>query len=200
MTVRQAVVVWSAGVLAAALSLAVLLAGRVQTPLWHNLWFVLSAVAAGAAFLILIVSGMPDLVGWLRGRGPTARVNITYPTADQRVHQAETARGLAERVPDGVALWLVVKAGRTYYPQARIHLPVGGTAEWTQLVHFGRINGSYEKPFTLYAVGADSAASSQFDAYMRRQDGGAVVDGLRESRGEYPRPPVYSLVNVTRGY
>jgi len=155
-------------VLAAALSVALLLAGRLHGPLWQDPWFALTVAVAVAAFVILVASGIADLSGWLRVRvRPVPSAVITSPLAGQIVPQATWALGSAVNVSNGMSLWLVVLAGRTYYPQAKIGLPPTGTGTWDQLVHFGRVDGSAGHHYTLYAVGADAVASRVFDEYFR---------------------------------
>jgi hypothetical protein len=102
MEYRRGVVVWSGGVLAAALSVAILVASRVRVPLWRDPWFILSAIVAGTAFLLLVVSGTPDLAGWLRRQARMVpSVVITSPEADQRVPQKVTARRQQASRPPG---------------------------------------------------------------------------------------------------
>src|SRR5580658_4963245 len=103
---RHRVVTWSASVLAGALSVVILAASRARVSLWHDSWFVVSAGVAAAAFLILVASGTPDLVGWIRNRGGRLpSVVISNPEADQCVSHAVTARGSAARIPDSITLW-----------------------------------------------------------------------------------------------
>ncbi len=199
MDARRAVTVWSAGVLAAALSVALLVTSRLNGPVWHDPWFVLSVTVAAAAFAALVVSGVPDLAGWLGGRAGTASsAIITSPLNDQVVPHAVWARGSAANVANGLTLWLVVLAGRSYYPQAKIRLPASGSGAWDQLVHFGRVDGSTGHHYTLYAVGADPAAARVFEDYFRqisaRQDPGPLSDVA----GTYPDVTTFASVHVIR--
>src|SRR5579871_6383570 len=112
MDARRAVTLWSSGVLAAALSVALLVASRLSGPVWHDPWFTLSVAVAAVAFAIVVVSGVPDLAGWLRGRaGSTPSAIISSPLNDEVVPHAVWTRGAAINVANGVTLWLVVLAG-----------------------------------------------------------------------------------------
>ncbi len=59
-------------------------------------------------------------------------VVIDAPTSHQLVTQTVTARGTARRIPDGVALWLIVSISGRLYPQGKILLPPGGTGRCRQ--------------------------------------------------------------------
>lgn len=139
--------------LAAALSVALLVASQTRGSVWRDPWFVLSVTVAALAFAALMVSGVPDLAGWFRGlAGAAPGAVITSPLTDQTVPHAVWARGSAVNVANGLTLWLVILAGRSYYPQAKIRLPPSGNGTWDQLVHFGRVDGSAGRHYTLYAV------------------------------------------------
>jgi hypothetical protein len=109
-----------------------------------------------------------------------------------------TARGAAERIHDSITLWLVVKAGRSYHPQGKIHLPVGGTGKWVEPVFFGSADGSASHEYMLYVVAADPAANDQLETYVRRRSMRGKVRALSDSDGTYPNPPIYASVNVVR--
>jgi hypothetical protein len=142
---------------------------------------------------------VPDLAAWLRGRTRSASsAIITSPQTDQIVPQAMWARGSAVNVTDGVMLWLVVLAGRSYYPQAKIRLPPGETGTWDQLVHFGRVNGSAGNHYTLYAVGADLGANRVFEDYFRQREAGQDPGPLSDAAGTYPDVTIYASVHVIR--
>jgi hypothetical protein len=64
---RSAVVAWAAGVSAVAATFAGIAASR-GTPLLRNAWFIAWLVVALIGFVLLLVAGAPDLVGWLRER------------------------------------------------------------------------------------------------------------------------------------
>jgi len=122
---RRAVTLWSSGVLAAALSVVLLLASRLHGPLWHDPWFALSVTVSVAVFAILVASGIPDLRGWLRTRGrPAPSAIITSPLTGQVVPQAMWARGSAANITNGMSLWLVILA--TF---ASVHVIRAPTAE-----------------------------------------------------------------------
>ncbi len=196
---RRAVVLWSSGVLAAALSVALLVAGQLRGSVWHDPWLVVSVAVAAVAFAVLVVSGVPDLAGWLRGRaGAVPSAVITSPLTDQVVPHAVWARGSAVNVANGVTLWLVVLAGRSYYPQAKIRLPASGTGTWDQLVHFGRVDGTAGNHYTLYAVGADAAAARVFDDYFLQGAAGQDPGPLSDAAGTYPDVTTYASVHVIR--
>ena len=107
-------------------------------------------------------------------------------------------RGAAVSVANGVTLWLVVLAGRSYYPQAKTRLPASGTGTWDQLVHFGRVDGSAGHHYTLYAVGADSAAAGVFENYFRQIATGLDPGPLSDVAGTYPDVENFASVHVTR--
>ena len=65
---RRAVVAWSAAVAAVAATLAGVVASRSTTGLAGNGWFVALLGITLVASAILVVAGLPDLVGWLRER------------------------------------------------------------------------------------------------------------------------------------
>ncbi len=172
---------------------------RLHGSVWHDPWFVLSVAAAAVAFAVLIVSGVPDLVGWLRGRtGVVPSAVITSPRADEVVPQAVWARGSAVNIADGVTLWLVVLAGRSYYPQAKTRLPASGSGTWEQLVHFGQVDGGGDNRYTLYAVGADAAAAHVFEDYFRQRAAGQDPGPLSDVAGTYPDVTDYVYVHVIR--
>jgi hypothetical protein len=200
MDYRRAVALWSSGLLAAALSVALLVASRLRGSVWHDPWFALSvAVAAAVAFVVLVVSGAPDLAGWLGARTDTASsAVITSPLTGQIVPQAVWARGSVVNVADGVTLWLVVLAGRSYYPQAKIRPPASGTGTWDQLVHFGRVDGSAGNHYTLYAVGAGAAATRAFEDYFRQRTAQQDSAPLSDAAGKYPDVTTYASVHVIR--
>ena len=185
--------------LAAALSVAILVASRVRVPLWRDPWFILSAIVAGAAFVLLVVSGIPDLAGWLHRQVRMApSVVITSPEADQRVPQKVTARGSAARIPDKMTLWLIVQSQQRFYPQAKIHLPTSGTSRWAQQVNFGaRESVSHE--YTLWAIGADPAANSRLEIYLQQKAVNNDTPPLTEAKGTLPKIARYAAVNVIRG-
>lgn len=201
MTARHGVQALCAAVLAAAVSVAALVAGRVRTPLAHDLWFIVSIIIAGVATVGLFAASAPDIPGWFRGLANAAPgVVITSPSPDQRVTHAFTARGSARRIPCDMTLWLVVQAGHSMYPQAKAYLPPGGTGTWAQLVHFGRPDASVVgHKYLLYAVGADRAANSQLEIYLQQQAAGQRPDPLSEAKGTWPQIPTYATVNVVRG-
>lgn len=185
--------------LAAVLSVTLLVVSRLHGSAWHDPWFVLTVAVAAVAFTVLVVSGVPDLARWLRGRtevGPN--IVITSPANGQLVPQALWTSGSAVNVADGLTLWLVVLAGRSYYPQAKIRLPVSGTGTWDQLVHFGRIDGCVGNHYTLYAVGADSAATRAFEDYFRHRATGQDPGPLSDDAGTYPDVTTYAAVHVIR--
>ncbi len=104
-----------------------------------------------------------------------------------------TARGSAEHIHDNITLWLIVKAGRSYYPQGKIRLPVGGTGKWVEPVYFGSANGSVNHEYVLYVVAADPVT------YVQRRAARGKIRALSDSDGTYPTPPIYAFVNVIRG-
>ena len=195
--------------LAAALSVALLVASRLNGSVWHDPWFVLSVTVAALAFALLVASGTPDLARWLRRQArptasaivanpPTASAIITDPRTGQTVPHAVWTRGSAVNVPNGVTLWLVALAGRSYYPQARIRLPASGIGTWDQLVHFGRVDGSGGNHYTLSAVGADAAAAHVFEDYFRQISAGQDPGPLSDAAGTYPDVATYDSVHVIR--
>ena len=124
-----------------------------------------------------------------------ASVTITNPQHGDQVDRRVTVRGTAAGIPDGGTLWLVVRAGRSYYPQGMVRLPIGGAGDWTYTVHFGSPNGSSGHEYTLLAEGADSAARSYFERYMARQD----AEPLSDAKGTYPTTAqTLAIVSVTR--
>ena len=123
---------------------------------------------------------------------------MTSPKSDTRVPHAETARGSAEHIQDTITLWLIVKAGRSYYPQGKIHLPIGGTGTWFEPVYFGTPNGCAGHEYMLYVVAADLAANNHFETYVRRRASQGKVRALSDSDGTYPNPPIYASVKVIR--
>ena len=64
---RRAVVAWSAGISAAAVAFAAIIAARAGTALSTSVLFISCVVIAVVASAILLAAGIPDLVGWLRG-------------------------------------------------------------------------------------------------------------------------------------
>jgi hypothetical protein len=116
------------------------------------------------------------------------RVVITRPAAGQRVPHAVTAQGTAERIDDDITPWLIVKAGRSYYPQGKIPSPVSGTGTWSERVFFGSANGSADHEYVLYVVAADSATNDQFESYVRRRAARGKVRALSDYDGTYPNP------------
>jgi hypothetical protein len=134
-----------------------------------------------------------------RRTAPAHGVVITSPAAGQRVPHAVTARGSADHIHHNITLWLIVRAGRSYYPQGKIHLPVSGTSEWIEPVYFGSANGSLNHEFALDVVAADPEANSQFEMYVRRRGAAGKVRALSDSDGTYPKVPTYASVNVVRG-
>jgi hypothetical protein len=63
---RRAVVAWSAGISAAAVAFAAIIAARATAALYRSPLFISCVVIAVVAGAILLVAGIPDLVGWLR--------------------------------------------------------------------------------------------------------------------------------------
>jgi hypothetical protein len=124
MDYRRAVALWSSGMLAAALSVALLVASRLQGSVWHDPWFVLNVTVAVVAFAILVVSGCPIWRdGFAAGRD-RRRVRSSRAQGPTRSFRRQCGpRGSAVNATNGVTLWLVVLAGRSYYPQANIRLP-----------------------------------------------------------------------------
>ena len=185
--------------LAAALSVTLLVVSRLSGTIWRDPWFILSVAVAAAAFAVLVVSGLPDLAEWLRGgRGSAPGAIISSPLNDQVVPQAVWVRGSGVNVANGVTLWLVVLAGRSYYPQAKIRLPPSGTGTWDQLVHFGRVDGSAGHHYTLYAVGAESAAAHTFENYFRQKAAEKDPGPLSDVAGTYPDVMTFASVHVIR--
>jgi hypothetical protein len=66
---RRAVVAWSAGISAAAVAFAAVIASRAETALSSSPLFILCVVVGVVAGAILLVAGIPDFAGWLRGTG-----------------------------------------------------------------------------------------------------------------------------------
>jgi hypothetical protein len=124
-----------------------------------------------------------------------ASVTITNPLPGETVDQRVTARGTATGIPDGGTLWLIVRAGRSYYPQGMVRLPIGGAGDWTHTVHFGSAKASAGHDYTLLAEGANPAARSHFEKSMAHQD----TEPLSEAKGTYPQTATtLDIVNVTR--
>lgn len=146
-------------------------------------WLFLAAVLVG---VVLYFIGQE--------RGPAVIVEI--PRDAQVVPQAMTASGSATRIPDNMTLWLIVQAGRSFYPQTKIHLAPDG--RWFELVHFGRIGGSVGHRFTLRVVGADPEANGKLEIYKQRSAHKETAP-LSEAKGTYPNFATYAVVNVTRG-
>ena len=138
----------------------------------------------------------PDVLGSLRQQGRNRPiVIIASPEPEYSVPQAVTARGSARRIPDDMALWLIVQAGHSFYPQTKIQPHPDGT--WSELAHFGWIDGSVGRTYTLYAMGADPVANGRLEAYKQeaaRQD----TAPLSEAKGTYQKATIYATVNVIR--
>jgi hypothetical protein len=64
---RRAIVEWCAGISAVAGTFAGIVAARVTTPLSRSPLFASCVVVALMAFAVLLVAGIPDFLGWLRG-------------------------------------------------------------------------------------------------------------------------------------
>jgi hypothetical protein len=133
---------------------------------------------------------------YFTGQERSPAVAIVSPEADHDVPQAMTARGSATRIPDNMTLWLIVQAGRNFYPQTKIHLSPDG--RWFELVHFGRIDGSVGREYALRVVGADPEASSRFEIY-KQQSARQDTAPLSEDKGTYPKVTTYAAVKVIRG-
>jgi hypothetical protein len=88
----SAVVAWAAGISAAAATFAGIAASR-ATPLLRNAWFIAWLAVALIAFVLLLVAGLPDLVGWLQERKSEPEVAANAPAARDNIepHQLPTA-------------------------------------------------------------------------------------------------------------
>lgn len=124
------------------------------------------------------------------------KVVISTPKPGQPVPATAIARGTARCVPSRLTLWLIIQVGQGFYPQARINLPRGGTGAWAQPVTFG---GAHQpgQAFTLYAVGADRAASSKFATYLQQVTAGSHPPALSQITGTYPQVNTYASTTVS---
>lgn len=191
---------WGIGVLASALAVMVLVATRVTTPLPDSPWFIASATIALAASVLVLLTGLPDLTGWIGGLGRTApSVVITSPSPDQRVTHVVTVRGSARHIPHNTTLWLVVQAGHSLYPQAKVYLPPNGTGTWAQVAYFGRPEGTVGHQYVLYAVGADPAANALIEIYQQQKSAHSEPAPMTEAKGTYPKVATYAAVSAIRG-
>lgn len=116
---RRAVAAWSGGLLACALAIIGIVNNGVGTRLLRSPWFIAGVVLAGAAAVIFVAAGIPDVARWLR-RATTSSpsVLISVPSADQTVPRKLIVQGTANCVPPSLTLWLVVQASQSMYPQA----------------------------------------------------------------------------------
>jgi hypothetical protein len=164
--------------------------GVAQASLWAG---VLAAVAGIAATVLTI---WPMAARQSAKAAP--RVVITSPTGKKPVPRRATARGLAQRIPDDITLWLVVRASDGFYPQRKIQPLADGTGTWGEPVTFGRVDGSVGHEYVLYVVGADPMANSLLELY-RQQVAAGKTSPLSDTRGTYPDVTPYAAVNVIRG-
>jgi hypothetical protein len=57
----------------------------------------------------------------------------------------------------------IAQAGHSFYPQRKIQPHPDGTS--SELAHFGWIDGSVGRTYTLYAMRADPVANGRLEAY-----------------------------------
>jgi hypothetical protein len=125
---RGAVVVWAAGIGAVAAAFAGIAASR-GTPLLRNAWFIAWLVVALIAFVLLVITGVPDLVGWLRERkkrpetlpmvsvaaeGNAERRQLSISTSDHPradVHSAETEQAMTDSSSSKSSQFGALRAG-----------------------------------------------------------------------------------------
>jgi WD40 repeat protein len=97
---RRAVVAWSAGISAAAVAFATIIASRAGTVLSRSPLFISCVVVGVVAGAILLVAGIPDFAGWLRG---TEREEPAYWATVRVIRQRAGALNERRRDLAGIA-------------------------------------------------------------------------------------------------
>jgi hypothetical protein len=120
---------------------------------------------------------------------PPAHVEIRSPAPGDSVAGQLAVSGVADRIPAGQTLWLIVKVGDGYYPQGAIDTLADGN--WSEPVQLG---SGPDPIFTLLVVQADAGADDTFKGWIR---GGSQTGNYPAMHQGVDFPSVLFLASVT---